>query len=72
MKLLCFEPSKSHHRLTRVCDISADPTAIREIWKQFSEGTILHRGIVDDPFALVAEEVERTTRGELISFIPLF
>lgn len=34
-----FQPSKSHNRLTRSCDISSDPTEIHQIWKRFSEGT---------------------------------
>lgn len=66
MKFLSFKPSKSHNRLTRICDISNDPTVIHEIWKQFLEGTILHRGIVDDPFGLLAVEVERMTLGYIL------
>lgn len=34
---LSFKPSKSHNRLTRICDIADDPTVIHEVWKQFLE-----------------------------------
>lgn len=40
----------------RICDISEDPTMIHKIWKQLLEGTIWHRGTVDDPFVLLAKE----------------
>lgn len=63
---LSFKPFQSHNRLTRICDISSDPTLIHEIWKQLLEGTILQRHCTS------TKEVECMKYGELISFISLF
>lgn len=68
MKSFSFEPIKSHNILTGICDISNNPTVIHEIWKKFLEGTVLDRGIVEDPFALLAEKVDKMPWWELISF----
>lgn len=62
MKFLSFKPPESHTRLRRICDISNDPTVIHEIWKQFSEGTVVHRGVDDHhPFVLLAKEADMRT-----------
>lgn len=61
MKFLPCKAPESHIRLRRICDISNYPTMIHEIWKQFSEGTISHRGIDDHPFMLLAKEAEQMT-----------
>lgn len=39
-----LSPPKAHNRLTRIRDTANDPTVIREIWKQFFDGTVLQRG----------------------------
>lgn len=57
MKSHSFNPFKSHKRGTRIFEISSDPTEIHEIWKQFLEGIILHAGIVDNPFVLLAKDM---------------